>query len=1051
VKRTLRAAVATSAAGLLVLSLTSTSVLAQEPDSDPSLPDRVPGTPTVTYDPDTLLDGPLRALQAEGGDVTVSLNLTDPALAEVVGEDAKQEGFQLTAAQQRQHVQRLEAKQDALVDKVEALGATEVARVQKAENSVVVTVDASKLDELVALPEVEAVRPFREYQLDLDETVPYVGAAQVHQAGLTGAGVRVAVLDSGIDYTHARFGGAGTAEAYEAAYGTGTDDPRNTTRDGLFPTPKVIEGWDFVGERWPDVPQLEPDEDPIDCGAAVLDCGGGHGTHVASIIAGDNGMAPGAELYAYKVCSAVSTSCSGVAMLQAIERALDPNGDNDLSDAVDVINMSIGSPYGQIEDDTAGASANAVRMGVVVVASAGNSGDKPYVTGSPGSTPEVLSVAQTHVPGALGYVLRVDSPDAIAGIYKNTNTVEWAPITTGFTGSVKYGSTAAGQLGCVDDAGGTPYAAGYFDGQVALIDRGVCAISMKVHNAAEAGAIGVLIANNVAGEAPSFSFGGPDPFTAQQTLVIGQEHGATIKGQLAAGVTVAVDPADAVPLIGTMVSTSSRGPSMSFDAIKPEIGAPGASVSAEAGTGTGETAFGGTSGAAPVVAGAAALLLEANPDRSPLEVKSLLMNTGETEIYINPITRPGDLAEITRIGGGELRVDRAVASNTAAWVQDGTGADLSFGYLTVHQDLVLRKTVTIRNYGDRGVNYRLEPTFRYEDDRASGAVRFTGPRAVRVPANSQRDVTVTMRIDASKLPEWQLDGGPGGGDGTLLALNEFDGYLQIRGGGDEVHLPWHVLPHKAADIDADKTVKLNRRGVGELELENETRSGQPGGVDIFALTGTSPRIPPSQLPGEGDNFAVVDLRSVGVRTFESGVIQFGISTHGDRSHPNYPAEFDIYVDSNDDGIDDFVVYNAELGGFNVTGQNVVYVVSLRTGTGAAYYYTEADLNSSNVILTAPLAALGLTQGSRFSFDVYAFDNYFTGSLTDAVEDMTFTVGTPRYAVGSSSLTINPRREVELRVTSPEGGAEASPSQTGFLLLYQDGRQGRESQEVRVRP
>src|SRR5690606_20885361 len=113
----------------------------------------------------------------------------------------------------------------------------------------------------------------------------------------------------------------------------------------------------------------------------------------------------------------------------------------------------------------------------------------------------------------------------------------------------------------------------------------------------------------------------------------------------------------------------------------------------------------------------------------------------------------------------------------------------------------------------------------------------------------------------------------------------------------------------------------------------------------------------------------------------------------------------IYVDSNDDGIDDFVVYNAELGGFNVTGQNVVYVVSLRTGTGAAYYYTEADLNSSNVILTAPLAALGLTQGSRFSFDVYAFDNYFTGSLTDAVEDMTFTVGTPRYAVGSSSLTI----------------------------------------------
>src|SRR5205823_527897 len=107
------------------------------------------------------------------------------------------------------------------------------------------------------------------------------------------------------------------------------------------------------------------------------------------------GVAPGASLYAIKVCSSVASACSGVALLEGMDFALDPNGDGDISDAVDVINMSLGSAYGQKEDDLSAASANAVRLGVIVVAAAGNDGDKPYVTSSPASTPEVISVAQT--------------------------------------------------------------------------------------------------------------------------------------------------------------------------------------------------------------------------------------------------------------------------------------------------------------------------------------------------------------------------------------------------------------------------------------------------------------------------------------------------------------------------------------------------------------------------------------------------------------------------------------------------------------------------------
>jgi subtilisin family serine protease len=118
--------------------------------------------------------------------------------------------------------------------------------------------------------------------------------------------------------------------------------------------------------------------------------------------------------------------------------ALDPNGDNNLSDAVDIINMSLGASYGQKEDDLSEASANAVRAGVVVVASAGNSADRPYIVGSPSSTPEVMSVAQTQVPSAKNYPLIINSPITIAGSYSNMATVDWAPTVNGFTGDVAY-------------------------------------------------------------------------------------------------------------------------------------------------------------------------------------------------------------------------------------------------------------------------------------------------------------------------------------------------------------------------------------------------------------------------------------------------------------------------------------------------------------------------------------------------------------------------------------------------------------------------------------
>lgn len=1042
-------------------------------------------------------DGPISAQVDAGlltatGSVTVALELADPSLAEAVGENAVQDGPELTSAQQRSHVNELASSQRALLDRIAPLGAEAVTTTQVASNLVVVEVDASQVLELAQQPGVTNVVPVGHREVDLSETVPYVGAAELQaDPGLTGEGIDIAVIDTGIDYTHARFGGPGTQAAYEAAYGTSVTDPANTTRDGLFPTDKVVEGFDFIGELWEpeDSPELVPDPDPIDCGPSGTPppCTGGHGTHVASIAAGDTGVAPGARLYAYKVCSSVSNACADPAILQALDAALDPNGDGNIADAVDVINLSLGINYGQIEDVASGAVANAVRMGVTVVAAAGNDADKPYIVGGSSSTPEVISVAQTHVPSAINFALRVTEPAEIADVYRNTATVEWAPVTDGFEGPLRYSSAVEGQrLGCFVDEDGnvvdengnpftpengvSPYPADFFAGQVALIDRGTCNISFKVHNAAEAGAIGVVIANNVPGEAPSFSFGGPDPFTPQQTVIVGQEIGNTLKGPLASGtqVVVVVDPADATPLVGSMVSTSSRGPSSSEVAIKPDIGAPGASVSAEAGTGTGETGFGGTSGASPMVAGAAALLLEAYPDRTPLEIKAVLMNTAETEVFINPATRPGELAEITRIGGGELRVDNAFHSTTAAWSREDRSAGLSFGFHTVTRPTVLRKDVTIRNYGNRTRTYELASSFRYPDDAATGAVRLVVQPRVSVRPGRSVTVPVYMWLDPSKLPAWVLDGGANGANGPLLQSNEFDGYLTVTGGGDQVHLPWHVLPHRASNVVASSEVRL-RDGTATARLFNATLGGPAALGEAFALTGTSPRIPDSELPGEGDNFAVVDLAAAGVRTLDradpacdlppeipGNCLQFGVNTFGEHSHPNAPGELEVLIDVDRDGTDDFLVFNRDLTLGLDDGRNVVWINEIGTEAVDAFFFTETNLNSANTILTVPEVAVGLAAGTQFDFTVHGADWYFPGTqrneppvVTDTIDTMTFTVGQPRFAT-EPRVEVPPLGSAGLAITEVEGGAAASPSQSGVLLLWRDGRQGAEAATIRVR-
>ena len=979
---------------------------------------------------------------------------------------AKDSGLPLTKGAQRAHLARLEDEHDSLSRTAFSLGARELGRVSKAYNAVAYSIDAASLPALAAQPGVLTVRPVINYSIDLSETVPYIGASAVQNTGITGEGIRVAVLDSGIDYTHRDLSGSGSVADYTAAFGTSLDDSRNKTiNPALFPSGKVIGGFDFVGEHWPQpdaahcgtdpatgaaLSCLLPDPNPIACGG-VGGCDGTHGTHVADIIAGKSndgthkGVAPGAQLYALKVCSSVSTSCSGVALLQAMEFAVDPNGDGDLSDAVDVVNMSLGSNYGQFEDDLTAASENAVRLGVVVACAAGNAADHPYIVSSPSIAPGAISVAQTQVPSAKFYPVTVNSPAGIAP-FTNTATVDWAPIGPGFTGDVAFVGRGcpAGSISATnpDD----PYAADPA-GKVALIDRGACAVSLKVDRAFAAGAIGVLIGLVAPGDAISFSYGGGTHLGP--TLVIIQRDANTLKAALGTG-TVNVTVHDSQPLVKSMVSSSARGPSYSYQTLKPEIGAPGASVSAVAGTGTFEAAFGGTSGATPMIAGSAALLLEAFPHASPAEIKARLMNNTETQIKTAPNLFGSQLAPASRVGAGEVRVDRALNAKTIAWVPEDETAGISFGAPSISESRQFRKTVLVYNASSSKRRYSVSADFRDPANPANAAARFELPSSIEVGPRGSRFVNVEVRIDPSKLPTWTLNGGSQGGNGPLQTSLELDGHVTIRDRIDTVKLPWSILPHKAADVRAPDEVEL-RGGTGSLRLSNEgTLAGR---TDVFAWTGTSKKIPSRFLPNPGDNFAVIDLGQVGVRQALAGttpVVQFAINTFGKRAHPNYPAEFDILIDSNNDGTPDWVVFNLENGGFGASGQNVVRIANAVTGALlSSAFFADADLNSSNMIYTVPMSLVGLTPSSRFTFSVFAFDNYFTGNLTDSIENMTFSFAAPRFtASGVPDAGVPAQGRATLTVTENPNGATASPSQAGLLLMYRDAAR-LEAQGVRV--
>lgn len=397
------------------------------------------------------------------------------------------------------------------------------------------------------------------------------------------------------------------------------------------------------------------------------------------------------------------------------------------------MNLFLSSSYGQEQDDLSLAVNNVVRAGVVVVASVGNSADRPFIVGSPSSSARAISVAQTALPDDKLFSIKVNSP-TIPSLPGNTVRNAKlqscsAPLTTVITAPMA--QPPGNREGCT-----AATFAGFPAGAVALVKRGTCNASAKAQIAQAAGASAVVIWNNVPGDPPDFSFGSGAPVTIP-VLTISLADGTRLSNAVTAGpVSVTLDPSANTSLTNTTVGTSSRGLTVSGKGAKPDIGAPGAWLSAEVGTGNGQTNFGGTSGAAPVVTGAAALLVDKFPNATPSAIKNRLLNNASTA-NITPDSNANLYATpVSRIGAGEVRVAPAAkATEVLRTTQAGQG-NVGLGLPRLTKKTTYTVNMRLNNTGNRARTYLITSTFRNPADRATRAVTVRAPASVRVPAKA---------------------------------------------------------------------------------------------------------------------------------------------------------------------------------------------------------------------------------------------------------------------------------------------------------------------------
>ena len=404
-------------------------------------------------------------------------------------------------------------------------------------------------------------------ELLLENSRPHIGAVYPSEIGIGGETIKIAVIDTGVNFEHPDLLGIG--------------------ENG-----KIVGGYDFI----------ENDNFPQDTN--------GHGTQVAGIIAADGettGIAPKSKILAYRV-SEDGEAVSSDLIIKAIKQAM--------ADEADIINISLGVDI--IHDEIDYAVNEAVKNGIVVVAAAGNSGPDNETIGSPGANPNAITVGATYndIDSSIVSTLQIGEEQFQVLPMLGTEIISEKIID-----EFEFGGFGREQdLEYLD-----------VKNKILLVERGgevedeVVFFSEKEYVAANSGAKAIIVFNNE----PGIFYGElmhefiPENYVPSIPAVsITQDDGLKIKKMLNTKTIGTIDVFNHPDFVAMF---SSRGPVSPFYG-KPDLVAPGVFVKT---TSLGEkyNITSGTSYAAPHIAGAVALLLEKNPEFTPHEIKSKLITT----------------------------------------------------------------------------------------------------------------------------------------------------------------------------------------------------------------------------------------------------------------------------------------------------------------------------------------------------------------------------------------------------------------------------------------
>ena len=536
-------------------------------------------------------------------------------------------------------------------------------------------------------------------------------------AANAGAGVKVAIIDSGVDYTHPCFDDAGYA-------------PQTQIGDRRFTNNKVIAAKVFnmrAGVRG-----YTPE---------AIDS---HGTHVAGTVACNygttasvdgtsiphaiSGVAPRALLGNYNIFPADLANARSEDILNAMDAAY--------ADGFDVANMSIGGGASGIQDLTTIAVDNLDRANMVIAVAAGNSGPGHYTIESPGSAARALTAGAASV----GHVIA--TPVTVGGVTAAGNTGEFATVSSDLTAP----------LGVVTEAPTNPVTglstacsplATNLAGQIALISRGTCTFSAKIRNAQAAGAVAVLVSNNVAGDAIGMASDG----TANQPTVpaysVSLNDGAALKTHGGEATTISATAAYIVTGNDDfMADFSSQGPTDVDFRVKPDVVAPGVHVLSSiplsyCGGDPCFAFFQGTSMATPHLAGSAAVVRQQHPGWSAAQVRSAIVNTADEGVLKKSGT-PSIVLEqdVNVIGAGRENLLKAVSAVVAL-----DPVSVSFGAVPAGSGQSDARVVTLS--GAPGASFGVSV------DAGGGGVAYSVD-STSVTLGADGTARVMVRMDAQK-------------------------------------------------------------------------------------------------------------------------------------------------------------------------------------------------------------------------------------------------------------------------------------------------------------